>query len=335
MTSKRPHVTRPAPARRLARGLTVALATWLGAWLPASAALAADGESLYQATVPLRGTGEADRAAAFGEALKIAVVRASGRADAARAPRVAAAAADPSGYVQQYSTTPDRLLKVGFDARAMDQLLQQAGLPWWPAERPPLTVYLFTPTVAGGARALTATDRVPERIEVERLAQARGVPLAWPVGAIDPATARARLGSDRAALLGIGASGNYEWVFAHAGQTLRTEGGVAGAVTLAADALAARYAPASTRSSSAVLLRVGGLADVRDYAALTRYLEQLSLVRELSVRQLQRDSIQFELQVRGDADLLRRIFALEDRLVPAAQTPAGAAGVVDFVWQDS
>jgi hypothetical protein len=335
MTSKRHHVTRPAPARCLARMLPVALAAWFQAWLPANAALAADGDSLYRATVPLKGTGAADRAAAFGEALKVAVVRASGRAEAARAPRVVAAAADPSSYVQQYSTTPDRMLNVGFDSRAMDQLLQQAGLPWWPAERPAVTVYLFTPSVAGGARALTASDRVPERIEVERAAQARGVPVAWPAAAIDAATARARLGSDRAALLGVGASGIYEWVFAHAGQTLRTEGGAAGAVTLAADALAARYAPASTRSSSAVLLRVGGLADVRDYAALTRYLEGLSLVRELSVRQLQRDSVQFELQVRGDSDLLRRIFALENRLVPAGETPAGAAGVVDFVWQDS
>jgi hypothetical protein len=335
MTSKRHPVTSPARARRLARAALIAGALCVAAWAPSNGAAQVNAEAPYQAIVPLEGSGESARAAAFGEALKVAIVRASGRADAASATRVVAAAADPSSYVQQYSTTPERMLKVGFDTRAMDQLLQQAGLPWWPAERPPVTVYLFTASVAGGTRALTVADRVPERLEVERAAHARGVPLVWPSGTIDPATARARLGADRAVLLGLGAAGGYEWVYAHAGQTLRTQGGVTRAIDLAADALAARYAPASTKSLSAVLLRIGGLSGVRDYAALTEYLESLSLVRELSVKQLQRDSVQLELEVRGDAELLRRIFALDGRLVPASATPAGAAGTVDFVWQDS
>ena len=198
-----------------------------------------------------------------------------------------------------------------------------------------MTVYLFTAAVAAGTRALTVADQVPERLEVERAAQARGVPVAWPAGTVDPASARARLGADRAVLLGLGAAGNYEWVYAHAGQTLRTQGDVAQGVDAAADALAARYAPASTRSSSAVLLRIGGLAGVRDYAALTGYLEGLSLVRGMTVKQLQRDAVQFEFEVRGDSELLRRIFALDGRLVPASAGPAGAGGTVDFVWQDS
>ena len=335
MTSKRPLVTSPARARRLAHVALTSCAVWLAAWAPSNVTAQSGAEAAYQAIVPLEGPGESARAAAFGEALKVAVVRASGRGDAATAARVVAAAADPSSYVQQYSTTPDRMLKVGFDTRAMDQLLQQAGLPWWPAERPAVTVYLFTASVDGGTRAVTVADRAPERLEVERAAHGRGVPVVWPAGTIDPAAARARLGADRAVLLGLGAAGRYEWIFAHAGQTLRTQGGVARAVDLAADALAARYAPASTKSLSAVLLRIGGLAGVRDYAALTEYLEGLSLVRDVSVKQLQRDSVQFELEVRGDSDLLRRIFALDGRLVPASATAAGAAGTVDFVWQDS
>lgn len=335
MTSKRPYVPSPAPALSLVRHLLAACAVCIAASTPAGVAGASATEATYQAVVPLKGATEGDRAAAFAEALKVAVVRASGRAEAATAPRVVAAAADPSRYVQQYSTTADRMLKVGFDARAMDQLLQQAGLPWWPAERPPVTVYLFTASVAGGTRALTGADQAPERVELEQAARSRGVPIVWPAGAVDPASARARLGVDRAVLLGLGAPGDYEWVYAHAGQTLRTQGGVAQGVDAAADALAARYAPASTRSTSAVLLRIGGLAGVRDYAALTAYLEGLSLVRGVAVKQLQRDAVQFELEVRGDSELLRRIFALDGRLVPASAAPAGAAGTVDFVWQDS
>ncbi|HET9694847.1 MAG TPA: DUF2066 domain-containing protein, partial [Steroidobacteraceae bacterium] len=220
MTSPRSNVGRRPPTRRSARGPVIAclLAGWFAAALPAAEVMP------YQAVVALSGSTEAERAVAFGEALKVAAVRASGRSEAATSPRVVAAAADPSSYVQQYSTTSDHLLKVGFDARAMDRLLQQAGLPLWPAERPLVMVMLFTPTVAGGARAVTVADRVTERIEVERAAQLRGVPIAWPTEALDPATARTRLAGEAAGLLGLGADGSYEWVFAHAGRTLRIEG---------------------------------------------------------------------------------------------------------------
>jgi hypothetical protein len=332
MTSTRSSVGRPAPTCRRARGRVVA---WGLAWLLPALALAAE-VTPYQAIVALGGTTEADRAAAFAEALKIAAVRASGRSDAAITPRIVAAAADPTSYVQHYSTTADRRLKVGFDPRAMDQLLQQAGLPQWPAERPAVTIMLFTPNVAGGGRAVMSVDGATERLEVERAAQLRGVPVAWPSEALDPVTARARLAAEPAALLGLGGSGgDYEWVFSHAGKTWRAQGGIGQAIGGAADSLANRYAPASTGAVSTVRLRVGGLAGVRDYAALTRYLEELSLVRSVAVREFDRDSVQFDLAVRGDAELLRRIFSLDGRLAPATETPGGAAGLVDFVWQSS
>ena len=69
-------------------------------------------------------------------------------------------------------------MKVGFDGQAMEKLLQQAGLPLWPAERPVTTVYLFS--AAGGTRAINAADRVPERAELERAAQLRGLTVVWP-----------------------------------------------------------------------------------------------------------------------------------------------------------
>jgi hypothetical protein len=330
MTSKRTNVGRPEPARRIARGL---LAAWL---LSAAAAGTASAEvTLYQAVVPLKGASEADRAAALGEALRVAAVRASGRTEAATSPRIAAAAAKPSGYVQQYSTTPDRMLKVGFDARAMEQLLQQAGLPLWPAERPTVTVYLFVPSVAGGARAVTAGERVPERSEVERAAQMRGVPLAWPTEVVDPADARARLATMPATLLGQGAGTSFDWTFTHAGQVARAQGALAEGAELAADRLAERYAPASTRATANVTLRIGGLRDVREYAALLQYLEGLSLVRAVDVRELVRDAVEVELAVRGDRALLERIFALDGRLVAAADRGSGGTSAVDFVWQAS
>lgn len=291
---------------------------------------------LYVAAVPMNGSTEADRAAGFGEALKVAAVRASGRREAATAPKVVAAAAAPTTYVQQYSTTADRMLKVGFDGKAMEQLLQQAGLPLWPAERPITTALLFVPGVASGARAVLASERPPERIELEHAAQARGVPLEWPSVPFDAASARAQLasvGSSQAVLVGLGQGGVYEWSFAHAGQVVQDQGSMADGIDFAADRLAARYAPASTRGLANVDLRIGGVDNVREYAALTSYLEGLSLVRSLGATEYVADTVRFALAVRGDADLLGRVFALDGRLAPAPRDDGTPADAPDFIWR--
>ena len=147
--------------RFLPRALVAALAC-------AGPVVASADVAMYQATVPVAGATEADRTAAFSEALRIATVRASGQRDAGTRPAVASAAADPTRYVQQYSTTADRMLKVGFEPTAMDRLPQQAGLPFWPAERPTTQVLLVVPNVAGGERAVTAQDRTAELAELDR-----------------------------------------------------------------------------------------------------------------------------------------------------------------------
>lgn len=331
MMAHRTNVAMAGSARKYARGAVI----WLLLASPMAALPVVADVALYQAVVPLKGTAEPDRAAALGEALKFATVRASGRRDAGAAPAVVKAAADPAPYVQQYSTTAERMLKVGFDGRAMEQLLQQAGLPLWPAERPATTVFLFVVAVDGAARAVTAAERPPERLEIERAAAERGVPLDWPVATVDLASARASTaaaGTKGAVLVCAPAGGGYDWTFGHAGQTTRSKGGLAAGPDLAADALASRYAPGSTKTLKTIPVRVGGIDDVRAYAALTSYLEGLSLVRAVALRGLAGSAVQFDLDVRGDLELLRRIIALDGRLVPAP-APGAASEAPDFLWQ--
>ena len=112
MPSYRTHSAAAGPTPRIVVALLATLLTCLLAG-PVRADVA-----LYLGVVPLRGTTDADRNAAFGDALKAAAVRATGRRDAGSDPRIVSAAADPSRYIQQYSTTADRMLKVGFDGRS-------------------------------------------------------------------------------------------------------------------------------------------------------------------------------------------------------------------------
>jgi hypothetical protein len=315
----------------LTRALVCALA------YAGSAAVCAD-VAVYQATVPLAGPAEADRNAAFGDALRTAAVRASGQRDAGTRPAVASAAADPTRYVQQYSTTADRMLKVGFEPAAMDRLLQQAGLPFWPLERPLTQVYLVVPAVAGGARALVASDRVPERADLDRAAQARGLPVAWPVQTVPAAQVQAMVAgsaappSGRSVLAGVSDGTTVAWRYYDGGSGARVDGPVAAGADLAADVLAARYAPPSTRGNSTATLRIGGIGDVRDYAGLLDYLGSLSLVRAVAVRDVDGGTVGLDVTLRGDVELLGRIAALGEHLGPPPPD-ASAGPAVNFVYR--
>lgn len=287
---------------------------------------------LYRTVVPVQGATAADRTAAFAEALRAAAVRATGRREAATNAAVAAAAADPSKYVQQYAMTADRKLKVGFDGRAMEQLLMRAGLPLWPAERPVTLVVL-----EGGG--------IPERAEIEQAAQFRGVPISWPVTGVDVARARAQAISGdaslaaetgtgaKAVLVGTSSGAGLQWVFAHAGTATQARGSLQDGVHLAADTLAARYAPPSTRSFSTLVVRVGGLSDVKAYAGLLEYLKSLSFVRSVAVEELAGDTVRLAMTLRGDLELLRRIAVLDAHLLPTTGPDDGATDRPDFTYQ--
>ena len=285
--------------------LTAALAC-LAAFLwtaPARADVA-----LFEAVVPLAGTTEADRAAGMAEALRAVAIKASGRREAAGNATIRGA--DPARYVQRYSTTADRKLKVGFDGRAIERLLAQAGLPLWPAERPLTRV----------------SAPLGEPAVLEAAAQARGLPIAWSRG--DGAAA----GAAQAVLSGTPSGGGFDWTFTHDGRSSTVHGSAEAGVHLAADTLAARYAPASTRATSELVLRVGGMDDLPDYAGLLSYLGSLSLVRSVDVDALDGDVVTLRVTVRGDRELLARIAALDGRLRPADGV-AGADPTLDFVYQ--
>lgn len=288
---------------------------------------------LYQAVVPLQGSTEADRQAGFAAALRVVAVRATGQREAAANALVAQAAADPAGYVQQYGTTAGRMLKVGFDPRATEQLLLRAGLPLWPAERPATLVLLAVPAAAGTNRLVVAGSTTPERAEIERVAQARGLPIVWPRAGVDVERAREQVLSGdadavaaaatteraQAVLVGVAGGAGVEWAFGHAGRSARQRGSLQDGAHLAADTLAARYAPASTRASSVVTIRVTGVESVRAYAGLLEYLQSLSMVRQVGVDELAGGTVRLELAMYGDLELLRRIAALDGRLQPGTE----------------
>jgi hypothetical protein len=290
-------------------GQALAAALFCIAALAGSAAARAE-VRLYEVTVPLKGATSEDRAAGMADALRAVAVKASGRRDAADSPAINGA--DPSRYVQRYSTTADKMLKVGFDGRAIEQLLQQAGLPLWPAERP-VTV-ISAPVTDSGA--------------VDAAARRRGLPIEWSSAGMTPAAAGAR-----AVLCGVPSGADFAWTFTHDGRTTRARGSATDGIHLAADTLAARYAPASTRSSSTLTLRVAGMDGLAAYSGLLAYINGLSLVRGIEVESLDGAVVTLRVVVRGDRELLGRVAALDGRLQPGPRSGEGAESGVDFVFR--
>jgi hypothetical protein len=290
------------------RGPVLVAALAWGAALPWPAGARAD-VPLYEVTVPLKGPTEADRAAGMTEALRAVAVRASGRREAADSPTIAAA--NPSRYVQRYSTTADRMLKVGFDGRATEQLLQQAGLPLWPAERPLTHV----------------TAPVSDPAALEAAAEWRGLPIVWSTSESAPG------GNARAVLTGVPSGAEFAWTFTHDGRTVQGRGSAQDGVDLAADTLAARYAPSSTRSSTNLTLRISGMDDLGDYSGLLAYLRDLSLVRSVEVQSLEGAVVTLRVVARGDRELLARIAAMEGHLQPGPPAAEGAEPAVDFAYE--
>jgi hypothetical protein len=288
---------------------------------------------LYRVTVPLKGATEEDRNAAFAEALRAVVMRASGRRDVGANPVISKSAGRANRLVQQYSATSGGDLTVGFEPVTIDEVLTEAGLPSWPSERPATLVVM--PGGPGG-RALRSGEASAASADLETAARARGVPLVWPVADVGVDTVRSQLessgvaGAARAAgsqadavLIGTSAGGQTDWLLVHAADSARRRGSAADGAHLAADTFAATYAPDSTRSLSTVSVRVDGVGSLQAYAGLMKELEALSMVRGVAVDEIQGSTVRLDLILRGDLELLRRIAALTPTLKPTeASDPA-------------
>ena len=135
---------------------------------------------VFQATVPLADHSEAAQSAAFQAAMKVALIRATGRRtadeDAAYAPLIGNA----RRYVQQYRSAPDNQLWVSFDGPALERWLTQNGQPLWGRDRPSTFVWLSVQNGAPTAAALSGDDTSDLKSAVDAAAAIRGLPLVWP-----------------------------------------------------------------------------------------------------------------------------------------------------------
>jgi uncharacterized protein len=295
---------------------------------------------LYQATAPLANQSEAARPAAFAAALRIVLVRVTGRRTADEDPALAPLINSAARYVQQYRAAADNQLWVAFDGPAIERWLTQNGQPLWGRERPATVVWL---AVQGGT-LVTAEDASELKSALDAAAALRGVPLRWPTAAelqqdhldyaaltgASPGTLAdlgRRLGGE-GTLIGRASNATLtatvHWTFLFQEHSSEFSGALEG-VNRAADTYAGIFAVSGALSM--VDIEVTGVSDLKDYALVQGYLESLTFIAHVGVETLNCDTVRFRLTTRGGPGPLQHVFALNGRLQPIA---AGDNGVQRF-----
>jgi hypothetical protein len=298
---------------------------------------------MYQAAAPVTDRSEAAQTAAFQSAMKMVLVRVTGRRNADEDPALSPLVSNARRYVQQYRAAPDSQLFVSFDGPAIERWLTQNGQPLWGRERPTTLVLLAVQNGAQGG-VVTTEETSELKSAVDAAATARGLPLVWPSAAevqkyhIDFATLNngsastysdisRRMGSD-AVLIGRAggatANANVRWTHLFQDRSSDFSGTLEG-VNRAADLYAGMFAASGTLAP--IEIEVTGVAELKDYASLQSYLESLTFVSHVSVESLSGDTVRFRLSTRGSIDSLQRALSLNGRLQSIA---AGENGIQRF-----
>jgi len=324
------------PLRRLALLL---LATLVLAW--PNIGHSVPRAQIYQASVPQPERSEAGQSAAFEAAMKVVLVRATGRRGAGEDPALAPLVRAARRYVQQYRSAGEGQLWVAFDGAAIERWLTQNGQPLWGHTRPATLVLLAVPGGAQGGSVLTQGDSSDLKDAVDAAATERGVPLLWPSAAelqrehLDYATvtgtaaaalaeAAHRLGGE-AVLAGRAqnatAASPIRWSFVFQERSSEFTADAGEGPNRAADIFAGMFA-----ASGAVVpvdLEVSGVRELKDYAQLQSYLESLAVVTHLDVEELSGETVHLKLTTRGGAEALAHVLSLDTHWQPQ---PAGDNG---------
>jgi hypothetical protein len=299
---------------------------------------------LYQATAPLADRSEAAQTEAFQTAMKIVLVRVTGRRSADDDPAFAPLVGNARRYVQQYRGAPDGQVWVSFDGPAIERWLTQNGQPLWGRERPTTFVWLAAQTGPQSGTVISADDTSELKTAIDAAAVLRGVPLLWPsaaelqkdrldyagvMGASPSALADLgrRLGAEGILIgkaNGTSAAASVRWTHLFQDRSSEFSGALEG-VNRTADLYAGLFA--ASGSLVPIDIEVTGIGDVREYANVQTYLESLTFISHVSVAGLSGDTVTFRLATRGGAESLHRTLSLNGRLQPIA---GGDNGILRF-----
>ncbi|HEV7445796.1 MAG TPA: DUF2066 domain-containing protein, partial [Steroidobacteraceae bacterium] len=225
--------------------------------------------------------------ASLQDAMREALVRATGRRESATDPAFTNLISEAQNYVKSYSPATRGQSQVIFDGVAVERAIVAAGRSVWDRNRPFTLVVLYPPL------ARTAEDAT--RVEVEQAAIARGLPVTLvPLSPVDAAgndlTREAlmqmaqRYGGD-AVLVGRGdpGSANLQWTLHTNFSSESWSGPLATGVNGAVDTMASVQGGSLAQTEASARVEIDGVTTLADYANVERLLESMPGVRRANV----------------------------------------------------
>ena len=360
------------------RLMSIAIALFLCLLLQIPELCAGEVPDLYEAEVPVVGQGSTQRRAAIREAFSRVLVKVTGsRALLAEAQQLDRLQREAARYVQQYRYTtielpepagveseetatgeagtpeqvaktgeaePDRLLWVRFDARAVNRMLRNQGLPIWGKARPAVVVWLGMEQA--GERQFLQPEAAPDVVQaMKESAGERGVPVMLPlmdledrmqlsVGDLwgdfsDPIQqASSRYAADATLAGRAMAQGEQEWIvewtllqgeYAKSWQAvgpslpeLSRQG-----IEVLSDHLAEQFAPlASDDSLQQLEVEVVGIDNLAGFNRTMQYLKSLVIVEQVAPYLVDAANSVFLVHLRGGPEMLEQEIRLGTVLEP-------------------
>ena len=347
------------------------LSLWLCVFGWLSPVVAVEITDLYQVDVKVDDQSAGQRRQAIRDGFSELIVRVTGADQALADERVRTAARNPDRYIQKFNyytkTVGDeshQYLQLDFNAGLINELVRRAGLTLWDKSRPSLLVWLAHNQ--DGERSLLGGDADADSLLSDGLKQAartRGLPLvlplldfedqlALPVSAMwglfeDKITAASARYNTEAVLAGrVFQVGENAWQgrwlllfngkvnsFSYSGDSQQDfmDFGMA----RAAEQLAGYYAVNTAEGAgNQWAIKVSGVDSLNDYATVTAYLAQFSLVKHLFVSAVNGPQLDILISTEGTLAQLQSALALDNklqRLVDAGDITTGFT--THYQWQ--
>ena len=310
------HLVMPVSAKHRARGSLACLTLLLCGILPFSA-WAARAVRVYEVDVSGQST------TALQDAMRQALVRATGRRESANDPALASLIEDAPKYVKSYAPGPRGETQVLFDRVAVERSIAAAGRSVWDPERPFTLVVLYPPPGRAEGDAARAT--------LEAAAASRGLLISViPLSIVDAngtemgrdalLTTAQRYGGDEV-LVGrsdAGAPvGQYQWTLYTHFSSQSWSGQLASGIDGTVDLLAPPQGASLAQTEAKVLVDVNGVATLTDYANVQRILESVPGVRGANISRAGGNTATFDITARGGSDALDKALAGSSHLVRA------------------
>ncbi|HWK54974.1 MAG TPA: DUF2066 domain-containing protein [Hyphomicrobiales bacterium] len=336
-------------------------------------AQAAEMQGLYQSEVAVASRDdERERTRAFVSGIETVLLKLTGRADTLENPVIRRQIQNPQTLVEgwAYQTrsvvgeAPQLYLQINYFQPQVQRMLDEAGVPLWPASRPETLLWVVTQDELG-TRALADPTQDEEALYtvLREQSQRRALPLRLPLMDLED---RLNLNADQAWSVDQdalhAASERYDTESILVLRLFRTLSGetlgkatyllrdraleyesleapepefLEGAVNLVATELASTFSVrlSGVDNSTRARLNVSGVHSLDDYAAIMRYLDELAVISSVQVLAVDGESLSVEVRTGGQLRQLVETLAIERRLQQQSEpVREGQNFLVQYQW---